>query len=658
MSTIFEGKKLTIPQAKGVVRVDRAVRASIAHANIGAVIAQADRGTGDRGVGPNGFKLFSSLGDVIREYHGGDIVDIARQFFNPSPRVRGGEFLYCAASNPLTQGTHDLLNGGSAAAVTLTTKGYGNFTGNYEIKVEEDPANGFHDGASPAVSSAKKITIRNVSDNMLEVFYGLGSILAIHYTGTAENAVLEIKDNGDGYKLQIATHADAGESYPDDAVMLLGAGAGTAIGAAYANWDGILLTDEIVNTPAKLVAYLNNHVSGDFKAWIWSRAPRSSLSRSTATLFGRPWLLDTSVDGLTHGIKFAESAEPSKQATLCSFLYAAIDSINDRSAHVTADLKSGFSVPTTLAGRNLKTLAYTVLSTPGTGSTSTPTTTNWSDRLTALETVQAQIIICGSEDESVWAMFKDHCIDMGNRHFHCGTAAGATLAEAQTMAIALNSDRAVFTWPNAKLYGRDGSVRLATGPEMAALHAGLCAGQAPDEPAGHDYLNILGVEDTLTKAELVEAQNCGISAVVPVPGTEPGQTIKGFWLSKSVTTVQDNQRGWNLDGTTPELSYRRLADLLVQTGETNAEVDLVQRSSRYAKPIARSWFEGLLKDFRDAGYLQEGIDPNDGQRYPGYRNIVITQQDDVLAMSAEVNFTSPVNFVPMTFWVLPPRDIL
>jgi hypothetical protein len=98
--------------------------------------------------------------------------------------------------------------------------------------------------------------------------------------------------------------------------------------------------------------------------------------------------------------------------------------------------------------------------------------------------------------------------------------------------------------------------------------------------------------------------------------------------------------------------------VLVTTVENNADLDLVGRSSRFAKAIARSYFTTLLNEFLDAGYLQEGLDPNTGERYPGWRNLKIEQYEDVLRVSAEVNFTTPINYVFFTAYVLPPRDIL
>ena len=140
----------------------------------------------------------------------------------------------------------------------------------------------------------------------------------------------------------------------------------------------------------------------------------------------------------------------------------------------------------------------------------------------------------------------------------------------------------------------------------------------------------------------------------------PGQSIRGFYISKAVTTVQDNQRMWNVDGTTPEQSLVRLRDLLIETAETNADIDLVGKSSRWMKGMAEGYFATLLDEFTEAGYFQSGIDPNDGQRYDGWKpsSLVIEQYEDVFAVQAEVNFTTPVNFVLMTFWVIPPRDRL
>lgn len=616
MSAYFRGIRYILPQAKAAVDVSRVVRATIAPANVGCIIGQADDGE------PLKAFLASSIEEVKDRFKSGVLVDLAHRFFFPSPRQAGGSLLWCVRPEAATQATGDATGAGDVELFTLTAKSYGLNGNTIEVKSV--------DSVNNAAPDARDIYIRNNALKISQAILNVGGVITVHYIGTADTpvttAVLDITNN----TLSTTITADpGGHSVSIDLTL-----------PAYA-------------TPEGVVKYFNTHPSGAYKAWIWPVSHPATRRRAT-TYLKDVTSLDIKVAGASVAVRRAVRPEGTK--TLCMTPWEYIDAINAVSVLVDADRGSYTSVlPWTIQS------SYTMLPAMENGvagEAPAPITTDWGDALEIMENEVAQLMICGSTDIGEWLQFQEHCMLMGDRIGFVGAEYGTPLEGAQEWAAFLNADRMVVSWPGIVTYNESGEIINASPMEVAAMHAGILAGQPPDEPSTHKFIQALGLEVDMTKAVRIQCQNSGISCLSKVPSLEPGQQSAGFWFSKGVTAVQQNSRLWNSDGTTPEISLRRLADLLVKTVEYNSEIDLVGRSARWAKGIARAYFTTLLNEFRDEGFLQVGIDQNTKERYDAWRNLVIEQYEDILRVSAEVNFTTPINYVFFTAYVLPPRDIL
>ncbi|MCK4547707.1 MAG: hypothetical protein KAW17_09735 [Candidatus Eisenbacteria sp.] len=451
-------------------------------------------------------------------------------------------------------------------------------------------------------TSGKKVTFLLYEDLLSQD--NLGDVLDIQYTGVGATAVLDV---------------DADDPVVGFKCVVAGTGSGF-------QFD---LTTTQYNTIGKLFAALA--ALDDYTVTLNPNAHPGMTAISTA------YLTDVA----------AQDVKASAYSVLAT-PYIVMDWINHHVPWVTATMKS-ITVPANTTGYESWTTNGGSI---GTAPAATPT--NYESALILLQDEAAHLLWVGSELAAVHAMLKTHCHLKEDRIGFVGGSLAQTKAQAQSAAAVLNSDRIVQAYPGVGRYGADATVTTISSLFSAALLAGLMAGLPLYEPGTHKYVDVASLEADLSMADRETLQLSGVACLCKSVSKITGN-MRGFWVSKLNTAIQENMGIWNTDGTTPEVSLRRLSDAVRISMEDWAETEFVGRSSRYLSANLKGRAQSRLDDFRGAGWITDIVDPDTGTITPGWRNVTVRQEADAWYLDFEINMTTPANFVFITAHVLPPR---
>lgn len=278
------------------------------------------------------------------------------------------------------------------------------------------------------------------------------------------------------------------------------------------------------------------------------------------------------------------------------------------------------------------------------GTNPAPTYNDWTDAIDMLGLEDVQLIWVSTDEEAVHMALTSHCQAWKNQNERMGFV-GAGLGEYNVSTIGqramnLNSDVMVFCAPGFKTYDIDtGEEVTLGGMYMAALACGIAAGKDPAVPLTRKYLgNIVALENKYTKSEFEQLIQRGITAVE--------ETQKGYRIVKGVTTVQLNERLWNVNATTPEISLRRTVDAILKSARMSVDETIIGTNARYAQAHLHEVLVDVLEKVKAAGWIWDELttDPP----IPAYDIIKIYRVDDAWYATIGLHLPDPVNFVLIT----------
>jgi hypothetical protein len=153
-SFTFNNKTYKIPGAYSRVQVINEVGAPLPEFNIALIIAKQLKGVPYDVSGEDPVRLYSKQNEV-REYFGTDSdIDIAFQYF----KKHGGNAAYCLGASDATQSTAKLQDAVPADVIALTSRDYGSYTKDINIKVETSGSDRIITITNPEDSSDKEIS--------------------------------------------------------------------------------------------------------------------------------------------------------------------------------------------------------------------------------------------------------------------------------------------------------------------------------------------------------------------------------------------------------------------------------------------------------------------------------------------------------------------
>jgi hypothetical protein len=201
-----------------------------------------------------------------------------------------------------------------------------------------------------------------------------------------------------------------------------------------------------------------------------------------------------------------------------------------------------------------------------------------------------------------------------------------------------DSDRVVVVHGGVKL---DSSITPTRIREWDSLYTtclvlGRIAGLEPQVPGTFKTLPISGVQHQLTNSEKEE----GLQAGVLMVHLDTNLITPSYVILQAVNTLQNNLNQINPDGTTHEISIRRIAAQLNLELILNARVDLLGQETgpnlnTLSDQTVIDWTSGQLQ-FRTAT-------PTDDNLIIEFRNISVSTNQDAKFVTYEFKPNGPIN---------------
>lgn len=201
-----------------------------------------------------------------------------------------------------------------------------------------------------------------------------------------------------------------------------------------------------------------------------------------------------------------------------------------------------------------------------------------------------------------------------------------------------NSDRVVVCHSSVKVSSAITPDRTRTWNTLytTALVLGRIAGLAPQTPGTFKTLPIIGLSHELTNRE----KETGLAAGVLMLHLDTQLLTPAYTILQSVNTLQDNSNQVNPDGSTHEISIRRIASQLNLELSINARSELLGGEEG---PNLNTVSDRLLVDWT-AGQLQfRTAKPTADNLIIAYRNITVETVSDSKFVSYEFKPNGPVN---------------
>jgi hypothetical protein len=170
----------------------------------------------------------------------------------------------------------------------------------------------------------------------------------------------------------------------------------------------------------------------------------------------------------------------------------------------------------------------------------------------------------------------------------------------------------------------------------AALVLGRIAGLAPQTPGTFKILPISGVVHQLTNSEKED----GLAAGVLMIHLDTQLLTPAYTILQAINTLQNNSNMINEDGTTNEISIRRISAQLNANITVNARRDLFGNESgpninTLSNQFVSDWVKGQLQNNTATATQDDMI--------IAYRNIVVTTMQDAKIVTYEFKPNSPIN---------------
>lgn len=279
------------------------------------------------------------------------------------------------------------------------------------------------------------------------------------------------------------------------------------------------------------------------------------------------------------------------------------------------------------------------------GSDGTVTNTQWSNALTALQTVDVQWVVPASSAADIHAMVDAHVIYMTNiglreRRAICGTASGTTDAAAIAAAKLIGSDRTSLTHLGGYDYNAAGALVLYEPFIVAAMVAGAFCGVSPGTPMTNKSLKLRGLERKLRNPTDTDALiNGGVLAVEDTPtGYRVVQSIS-TWLTNDNFNRVEQSTGAALDATARALRAS-VADMKGTKGSPQNLALAVSKIETACRLLA-------VPDPNGPGILVGDAES------PPYKSITAKQEGDRIAITLQASPVIPNNYVTITIYAVP-----
>lgn len=261
-------------------------------------------------------------------------------------------------------------------------------------------------------------------------------------------------------------------------------------------------------------------------------------------------------------------------------------------------------------------------------------TNSWTPALAALEAVNVDIVVPISGDASVHTLAVAHCEAMSDprtkheRRAIVGGAAGETVEQTVTRALALNSSHAQLVYPGLKDQDASGALAVVPPYLVAAQKAGMSAGLRRGYAATFQFLKAAGIERNLSQSDLNTLEENGVLGIEFVTG-------RGFRIVHDQTTYLKTD---HIDRR--EFSTALVLDQVVARLREVAEL----RIGQPATPATQNIIAGDI--VAECGRLsQEGLLVGSAQGGAAFRNLVVSVVGTQVTVGIEVAVALPMNFV-------------
>jgi hypothetical protein len=205
-------------------------------------------------------------------------------------------------------------------------------------------------------------------------------------------------------------------------------------------------------------------------------------------------------------------------------------------------------------------------------------------------------------------------------------------------AVHFNSDRVNVVHSGVKIPSSitPNKIRLWDSLYMTALVLGRICGLAPQTPGTFKTLPLVGTQHELTTKDMTT----GLQAGVIMVHQDTQLLVPSYVILQAVTTIQNNLNQVNEDGTTREISIRRIAAQLNLELAINARKDLLGNEDgpnlfTLTDRTLIDWTSGQLQ-FRTAQGTTDNL-------IIAYKNISVTTSQDAKFVTYEFKPNGPVN---------------
>jgi hypothetical protein len=278
------------------------------------------------------------------------------------------------------------------------------------------------------------------------------------------------------------------------------------------------------------------------------------------------------------------------------------------------------------------------------GANGTTTTTEWTNALTMLQSVDVQWVVPLTSNAAIHSGVDAHVVlmsQMGRERRACvGGAAGQTQAEVKVAAKLINSDRTAQCFPGYWDYNAAGVLTLYPSYMTAALIAAGFAGSDPGVAMTNKTFRVRGVETAVANpAESDEIIRAGVCLIE--------ETAAGYRCVKSVST-------WlrNTNYNRVEVSVGFATDYTARSVREALQRFIGERGSPLTLALAASATETALRELARPAPAGPGILVGDSAS-PAYRNISSSLDGDVLRVEFECSPVIPINYILITIHIQP-----
>lgn len=219
-----------------------------------------------------------------------------------------------------------------------------------------------------------------------------------------------------------------------------------------------------------------------------------------------------------------------------------------------------------------------------------------------------------------------------------GVDSSKFVTESQSASVHFNTDRVVVTHSGVKISSSLTPNRIREWDALytTCLVLGRIAGLEPQTPGTFKTLPLVGVQHELTNAEKKTGLQLGLLMI----HYDTQLLTPNYTILQAVNTLQNNINMINEDGTTPEISIRRIAAQLNLELTINGRRDLLGNEEG---PNLNTLTDRTIIDWTAGQLAFRTATPTDDNLIIEYRNISVTTDQDAKLVTYEFKPNSPIN---------------